>query len=80
MTFTKPGTYKFNIKENAPADGEGMTYDRTTHEVKVVVTDENGGTQGGCEIPGAKDAAAFTNTYEARYDLGTGFNSMSLRC
>ena len=39
VTFTKPGTYKFNIKESAPADGAGMTYDRTTHEVKVVVTD-----------------------------------------
>lgn len=72
-TFTKPGTYKFNIKENAPADGEGMTYDRATHEVKVVVTDENGVLKADVKYPGAKDAAAFTNKYEARYDLGTGF-------
>ena len=72
-TFTKPGTYKFNIKENAPADGEGTTYDRTTHEVKVVVTDENGVLKADVKYPGAKDAAAFTNKYEAQYDLGTGF-------
>lgn len=73
VTFTKPGTYKFNIKENAPADGEGMTYDRTTHEVTVVVTDENGVLKADVKYAGAKDAAAFTNKYEARYDLGTGF-------
>lgn len=72
-TFTKPGTYKFNIKENAPADGEGMTYDRTTHEVTVVVTDENGVLKADVKYAGAKDAAAFTNKYEARYDLSTGF-------
>ena len=72
-TFTKPGTYKFNIKENAPADGKGMTYDRTTHEVTVVVTDENGVLKADVKYAGAKDAAAFTNKYEARYDLGTGF-------
>lgn len=72
-TFTKPGTYKFNIKENAPADDEGMTYDRTTHVVMVVVTDVDGVLKANVEYPGAKDAAAFTNKYEARYDLGTGF-------
>lgn len=72
-TFTKPGTYKFSIKENAPADGEGMAYDRTTHEVTVVVTDENGVLKADVKYAGAKDAAAFTNKYEARYDLGTGF-------
>lgn len=72
-TFTKPGTYKFNIKENAPADDEGMTYDRTTHVVTVVVTDVDGVLKANVEYPGAKDAAAFTNKYEARYDLGTGF-------
>ena len=72
-TFTKPGTYKFNIKENAPADGKGMTYDRTTHEVTVVVTDENGVLKADVKYAGAKDAAAFTNKYEARYDLDTGF-------
>lgn len=73
VTFAKPGTYKFNIKENAPADGAGMTYDRTTHEVKVVVTDVDGVLKADVKYPGAKDAAAFTNKYEARYDLGTGF-------
>ena len=73
VTFTKPGTYKFNIKEKAPADGEGMTYDRTTHEVKVVVTDESGVLKADVKYTGAQDAAAFTNAYEAEHAFGTGF-------
>lgn len=74
VTFTKPGTYKFNIKENAPADGEGMTYDRTPHEVTVTVTDENGVLKAGVTYTGSvKDAAAFTNTYKAEHTLGAGF-------
>ena len=74
VTFTKPGTYKFNIKENAPADGAGMTYDRTTHEVKVVVTDVDGVLKADVKYTGSvKDAAAFTNTYKAEHTFGTGF-------
>lgn len=74
VTFTKPGTYKFNIRENAPADGAGMTYDRTTHEVTVVVTDVDGVLKAGVTYTGnVKDAAAFTNTYEAEHAFGTGF-------
>lgn len=74
VTFTKPGTYKFNIKESAPADGAGMTYDRTTHEVKVVVTDVDGVLKADVKYTGSvKDAAAFTNTYKAEHTFGTGF-------
>ena len=73
VTFTKPGTYKFNIRENAPADGEGMTYDRTIHEVTVIVTDNSGVLKADVKYTGAKDVAAFTNTYEAQYTFGTGF-------
>lgn len=74
VTFTKPGTYKFNIKENAPADGAGMTYDRTTHEVKVVVTDVDGVLKADVKYTSSvKDAAAFTNTYKAEHTFGTGF-------
>lgn len=73
VTFTKPGTYKFNIRENAPADGEGMTYDRTIHEVTVIVTDDSGVLKADVKYTGAKDVAAFTNTYEAQYTFGTGF-------
>ena len=74
VTFTKPGTYKFNIKENAPADGAGMTYDRTTHEVKVVVTDVDGVLKADVKYTGSvRDAAAFTNTYKAEHTFGTGF-------
>lgn len=74
VTFTKPGTYKFNIKENTPADGAGMTYDRTAHEVTVVVTDVDGVLKADVKYAGSvKDAAAFTNTYKAEHTFGTGF-------
>lgn len=50
ISFAKPGTYKFNVNEtqwngNAlPEDGtDGLTFDRSTKTVTVVVTDEHDG-------------------------------------
>lgn len=42
VTFTKAGTYTFNISENAPnADAAGVTYDRHTATVTIVVNDSD---------------------------------------
>lgn len=42
-TFTKAGTYTFNVKETVPAtDSDGMTYDRHTAQVTVTVSDLDG--------------------------------------
>lgn len=66
VKFTKPGTYEFNIIENAPEkDGAGMTYDRSVQKATVVVTDDNGVLTAKVGYTGAADAAAFTNTYRS---------------
>ena len=37
MKFTKPGTYTYTVTENDPGDA-GISYDKSTHVVKAVVT------------------------------------------
>lgn len=62
ITFDKIGTYTYTIKEQVPADTQGITYD--THEVtvKVSVTDNlHGGLEANVtEVTGEK---AFVNEY-----------------
>ena len=75
MTFTKPGEYTFNIRENAPAeDGAGITWDRHVATATVTIVDNNGTLALGnvsydnttSTIDADKnvtDHAAFTNVY-----------------
>lgn len=46
MTFTKPGTYTFNVQENMPGEGvtvqNGWTYDTHTYTITYTVEDQNG--------------------------------------
>lgn len=73
ITFTKPGTYSFNVTENAPeSDSDGMVYDRSTKTVAVTVTDEDGVLKANVTYPDGASAAAFTNTYTSSYTYGTG--------
>lgn len=80
VTFTKEGTYTFDIKETVPdqMDG-GVTYDQHTTKATVVVTDDtahpgklkasvtyNNGT-----VSNATDKAVFQNTYEASFAYET---------
>lgn len=77
VRITQPGTYCFNVVENAPADDLGMTYDRHTAHVTVKVKDNNGR----LELDGpvtynngegkATDKAEFVNTYRANTGYGT---------
>ena len=80
VTFTKEGTYTFNIKETVPnPKAGGMTYDQHTTKATVVVTDDtahpgklkasvtyNNGT-----VSNAKDKAVFQNTYKASHAYST---------
>ena len=80
VTFTKEGTYTFNIKETVPdPKAGGMTYDRHTAKVTVVVTDDaehpgklkasvtyNNGT-----VSEETDRAVFKNKYEASHAYST---------
>ncbi len=45
ITFTEPGTYRYLIKEQIPAEPvPGNTYDTTEYRYTVIVTDDGGGT------------------------------------
>lgn len=75
MTFTKPGEYTFNIRENAPAeDGAGITWDRHVATATVTIVDNNGtlalrnvsydNTTSAIDADkDVRDHAAFTNVY-----------------
>ena len=68
ITFTKPGTYTFNMKEVIPADENkagGLTYDTHTEVVTVTVTDNNGVLTANTTYDA--DGAAFVNKYEASH-------------
>ncbi len=75
MTFTKPGEYVFEIRENAPAeDSAGITWDRHVATATVTIVDDNGklalgkvshdNTTSAIDADKAvTDHAAFTNVY-----------------
>lgn len=66
ITFTKPGTYTFNMKEVIPNEvAGGMTYDTHTEVVTVTVTDNNGVLTAATTYD--EDGAAFVNTYKASH-------------
>lgn len=78
LKATKPGTYKFLVKENAPVNGNGMSYDSTWHIVTVEVTDNNGKLAAKVSYENKAEAAAFTNTYEASGSLVTSGVKLSV--
>ena len=78
LKATKPGTYKFLVKENAPVNGNGMSYDSTWHIVTVEVTDNNGKLAAKVSYENKAEAAAFTNTYEASGSLATSGVELSV--
>ncbi len=69
VTFTKPGTYVFDITETEGNAG-GVTYDAHTATVTVTVTDNNG-VLTATPVYSEPD---FTNTYEATFDSSTAVN------
>lgn len=80
VTFTKEGTYTFNIKETVPnPKAGGMTYDQHTTKATVVVTDdaENPGklkasvTYDNGTVSKETDKAVFKNKYEASHAYST---------
>lgn len=81
VTFTKPGTYVFDITETSTAPNGGWTYDKNAHTVAVKVEDNHAGqlvvasadgivynnVAGASETDAARtDIAAFTNSYKTQ--------------
>ena len=78
VAFTKEGTYTFDIKETVPAQkAGGMTYDRHTAKVTVVVTDDGNGqltaavSYDNGTVSDKTDKAVFKNKYEASHAYST---------
>ena len=80
VTFTKEGTYTFDIKETIPNPKTGgVTYDQHTTKATVVVTDDayNPGklkaevTYDNQTADSATDRAVFKNKYEASFSYHT---------
>ena len=80
VTFTKPGTYMYDIYEIDPGNSKivGVSYDSTIYRVTIVVTDNGGQLSatstiqkivGGQPTGNAVDTAAFTNTYSATEEV-----------
>ena len=65
VTFTKAGTYKFNVTEQGPAPA-GYTYDTHKSEVTVKVTDSGDGQLAASVKYGDGDCCVFNNKYEAK--------------
>jgi len=68
LTFDKVGTYEYVVYENE-VDGNGITVDKTQHNVTIVVTDNNNGqlvaTVNGIDVADdAINVGLFTNIYK----------------
>lgn len=73
LTFTRPGTYTFNVTETQDAPNTAWSYDDHTYQVAFEVTDENGQLVIADPVTTA-GSATFTNRYEAsmNYDNEAG--------
>ena len=76
VTFTKPGTYEYDITENIPTDKiPGVSYDNSSYHVTVKIKDDGKGqlavdSSSMVKVPGNDQqtpatTATFTNTYSA---------------
>ena len=65
VTFTKVGTYKFNVTEQGPVPA-GYTYDTHVSKVTVEVTDSGDGQLAAHVKYGDGDCCDFKNKYEAK--------------
>ena len=76
VTFTKPGTYEYNITEIPPTDKiPGVSYDNASYHVTVTITDDGNGQLAvdspsmvkvlGNDQQTPATTATFTNTYSA---------------
>ncbi|MDY5463818.1 Spy0128 family protein [Hornefia butyriciproducens] len=70
VTFTKAGTYVFNVRETNPDPpaASGWSYDKTSHPITVVVTDNGKGQLEASTVENGKDTNKPTvvNSYSAK--------------
>lgn len=59
VTFTRPGTYVFDVNEDQTEAPEGWSYDNTTRQIVVKIVERNGA----LAVDGEIAAPTFTNIY-----------------
>lgn len=72
IQFTKPGTYKFIVRE-LPGTIAGVNYDGNAKEIEVVVTDQNNGTMTitGTTVTETNNQYTSNVSFENVYDPGS---------
>ncbi|WP_444328435.1 Spy0128 family protein, partial [Paratractidigestivibacter sp.] len=78
VTFTKAGTYKFNVTEQGPAP-DGYTYDTHPSEVTVEVTDFGNGQLAASVKYGDGDCCVFNNKYTAESVTVNGADNFAFK-
>ena len=78
VTFTKAGTYKFNVTEQGPAP-DGYTYDTHPSEVTVEVTDFGNGQLAASVKYGDGDCCVFNNKYAAESVIVNGADNFAFK-
>lgn len=78
VTFTKAGTYKFNVTEQGPAP-DGYTYDTHPSEVTVEVTDFGNGQLAASVKYGDGDCCVFNNKYAAESVTVNGADNFAFK-
>lgn len=76
VTFTKAGTYKFNVTEQGTAP-DGYTYDTHPSEVTVKVTDSGDGQLAASVTYGDGDCCVFKNSYTAKPVIVNGADNFA---
>lgn len=78
VTFTKVGTYKFNVTEQGPAPA-GYTYDTHVSEVTVEVTDSGNGKLAASVKYRDGDCCDFKNSYAAKSVIVAGADNFAFK-
>ena len=75
ITFTKPGRYKFSIRELEPTDKNGISYDLTPQYVVINVQENENGSLTAAKDSSSDDRLIFNNTYST---TSVSFDTASL--
>lgn len=70
MTFSKVGTYKFDVREDSPITSGSWHYDDHTLHITVNVYDNGGRLEARATTSSDAGGATFSNTYNASTTLG----------
>ena len=68
ITYDKPGTHTYTLREVPGAAGKGITYDDKTYTIETTITDNGDGTLSAAHELKDADEAKFNNSYKPNPD------------